>query len=140
MQLYNEQNSLLAKTIDEQASNPDWDCYFDRSKNKWIPYSLHAGECYSKKARIIGNISRGFFNKNSIDKYLIWENPQNSLVGISSLLEALSLAKYFNNLNVNEYLLTLIPIDYQGDIDEMKEKYFNIWKLNNSINITTNEV
>ncbi len=141
MQLYNDEHTKNAITDDEQASNPEWDCYFDRNKNKWITYSSLPGECYSKQARVIGNISRGFFNKNSIDKYMSWKNPTDSLVGISMTLTALLTSKNSNNLNAYNYILTLVPSEYNdSDIDNMLKKYYNLWKLNNDINVYENEV
>ena len=143
MQLYNDVHTENAKTIDSQACNPDWDCYYDRVKNKWIPYSLLPGECYSKQARVIGNISRGFFDKNSINKYLSWEDPEYSLVGLSMTIIGVSTAKYFNNNLAYEYLQDFIPNKFLDKINEinnnvsfediMKDKYYSLWLLNKKI-------
>ena len=121
--LFDEQHSLIAKENDEQASDPDWQFYYDREQNKWIPYGW--GEFYSKQARVIGNISRGFFNKSSIDKYLKWTQPTDSLVGISGTLEGYLVAKHFNNIQAMNYFSTIIPEEYKYDT----KKYHNKWLL-----------
>jgi hypothetical protein len=131
--LFDEQHTLIAKDNDEQASNPDWQFYYDRVQNKWIPYGW--GEFYSKQARVIGNISRGFFNKISIDTYLKWTEPKDSLVGISSTLEGYTTAKHFNNIPVMNYLDTIIPEKYTDD----KKKYYNDWLLSR-IDTQKNEI
>ena len=118
-------NNELAMNDDEYATNPDLDVFFDRSKNSWIPYSSVYNEAYSKQARVIGNINRGFFNKSAIDKYLFWKNPEDSLVGISSTIEAYKVAQLSSNTKASEYLEQLIPNDYTS------EKYYQEWKNKN---------
>lgn len=131
--LFDEQHTLIAKDNDEQASDPDWQFYYDRVQNKWIPYGW--GEFYSKQARVIGNISRGFFNKSSMDKYIRWVEPKDSLVGISGTLEAYETAKHFNNIPVMNYFNTIIPEKYTYD----KKKYYNDWLLSR-IDTQKNEI
>ena len=131
--LFDEQHSLIARENDEQASDPDWQFYYDRKLNKWIPYGW--GEFYSKQARVIGNISRGFFNKSSIDKYLNWKDPKDSLVGISCTIEGYLTAQHFNNIQVMNYLSTIIPEEYKYD----KKKYYNKWLLS-KVDIEKNEI
>lgn len=111
-------NNELAMIDDEYATNPDLEVFFDRSKNCWIPYNSIYMEAYSKQARVIGNISRGFFNRVAIDKYLSWKNPEDSLVGISSTIEAYKTAQLSSNTKAIEYLKQLIPNDYTS------EKYY----------------
>jgi hypothetical protein len=131
--LFDEHHTLIAKQNDEQASDPDWQFYYDRIQNKWISYGW--GEYYSKSARVISNISRGFFNKSSIDKYLKWKEPKDSLVGISGTLEAYNTAKHFNNIQAMNYLSTIIPEKYKYD----KKKYHNDWLLSR-VDIEKNEI
>lgn len=116
-------NNELAMIDDEYATNPDLEVFFDRNKNMWISYSSICGEAYSKYARVIGNISRGYFNKNAIDKYLYWKKPNESLVGISSTIEAYNVAYHVFNIKAKEYLEKLIPEGYT------KESYYNEWKI-----------
>jgi len=129
MPLYDDEHTKLASKEDSQASNPDWDMCYDRAQNKWISYSSLPCEAYSKQARVIGGISRGYFNKEAIDKYLSWKEPIESLVGISATMEGFSVAAHVNNVVAMSYLEKLIPDEYQGTIKDVKKKYFSKWKL-----------
>jgi hypothetical protein len=141
MPIYDDEHTKTAKIYDCQATNPDWDMYYDRKENKWISYSILPGEAYSKQARVIGGISRGYFNTDALDKYLLWKEPIESLVGISSTIEGFSVASHVNNVLVMEYLVKLIPEEYQGSICDIKKKYFSIWKLSmKNDNFNTNEI
>jgi hypothetical protein len=116
-------NNELAMIDDEYATNPELEVFFDRNKNAWVSYTSMSCEAYSKPARVIGNISRGFFNKNAIDKFLCWENPNKSLVGISGTIEAYNVACFVSNEKAKDYLKQLIPSDYT------KESYYQEWKM-----------